>query len=290
MSKKGGSSKAEKEAETAALGDAGRKRIKRLFKAIENRLTFGPVLDPDVADEAKELAKKWKIGAKGRFDTAASRLTTPDLLLLLGGLVVELRPAYHFYEWMAKHHPEELAYWHYLRFKEEILPSIPKPLPKEKYDWKRRRTQSTGKIEQQFGGEPGLMSPYGIQLVAPPDCLDDIFARGAVNMRRLQELFGMDRHRLSENQDLPSVKEGRTRLYDYRAVVKIMGSLLSERPREGGKLARGKPREPWLNSPDLRTRVLDGIEKRVNETSAPKKVAEAFLSLVRKYGGHSGKK
>lgn len=134
---------------------------------------------------------------------------------------------HEFYPWLEKHCPG-------------VLPVQAKLSPKQKQEAKRRRLSAAGGvglIEREFGDAKKaelrnrwmLLSPAFCELLAPsPTCLDDIFAGGGVNMWRLQELFGMERHRIGKI--LPSFKKGRERLYDYRAVVTIMDRLLSEKP------------------------------------------------------------
>jgi hypothetical protein len=99
--------------------------------------------------------------------------------------------------------------------------------------------------------------------------------------------FGIDRHRLRKL--LPGVKKG----YDWQAVVQIMESLLNEELPEGEKLGRGPPRKVWLydpKDPGLRTRVLSGIEARLNSLSVSGKIRTAFLKVIRRYLPDSGNK
>ena len=67
-------------------------------------------------------------------------------------------------------------------------------------------------------------------------------------------------------------------LYDFRAVVRIMKALLSERRRK----KKGRPRKLWLDKPDdpeLATRVLNAIEERMNSLSVREDIRTEFLSV-----------
>ena len=187
------------------------------------------------------------------------------------------------------------------------LPGFGEPLAEEerKKVCERKRSRLhrdfRNSIEYQFGGGaedewrklmlqflPALWLDHPIYKAPPPTCLDKIFARGSVNMRTLEDLFfGIDRHRLRKL--LPGVKKG----YDWQAVVQIMESLLNEELPEGEKLGRGPPRKVWLydpKDPGLRTRVLSGIEARLNSLSVSGKIRTAFLKVIRRYLPDSGNK
>jgi hypothetical protein len=233
-------------------------------------------------------------------------------------------------ERMREHYPNELqnligkswaADWDELNWDELIkignTPKLPEPTPTQKFEWKRggyRWSGGVGLIEYEFGGagEAAWNQPFAPLFGLPyqPTCLDDIFAGKAVSVRSqfvivqvanpffqpgrykpgLQELFGMERHRLYRFlEKIPSVKKGRERLYDYRAVVKIMDALLKEEPAEHKKSLRGKTRRLWLGRADLRTRVLSGIAARINSLSVSRHIARAFLNVVRQYLPDSGK-
>jgi len=79
-------------------------------------------------------------------------------------------------------------------------------------------------------------------------------------------------------------------MYDYRAVKTIMDALLSEKPRRKRKRSGRPPRLPWLNDPLLRTRVLRGIEVRINSLSLPQHIKIAFMTVVSRHLPDSGKK
>jgi hypothetical protein len=132
----------------------------------------------------------------------------------------------------------------------------------------------------------------------PPICLDDIFAGDTVNMDRLVELFGMDRHRFAK--PLRGVQKRR---YDYHAVVKIMDFLLEENHHKKRKRAKpGRPRTLWLKDPkdpDLRALVLIGIAVRIKNIPCQlrrpargikEEIADAFLTVIRGHLPDSGKK
>jgi hypothetical protein len=97
-------------------------------------------------------------------------------------------------------------------------------------------------------------------------------------MRTLEDLFfGIDRHRLRKL--LPGVKKR----YDCQAVRQIMDSLLNEELPEGEKPGRGPPRKVWLYDKKdlgLRTRVLKGIEARLNSFPMREDIKSAFLKVV----------
>ncbi len=175
---------------------------------------------------------------------------------------------------------------------------------KPKKAWERRRRGyrrgGVGLIEYEFGGDREAYQP---------SCLDDILRGGVgedkmlpsllpwvpwiavdtvTNMRRLQDLFGVHRNRFPKK--LPRRRMGREIVYDWCAVVKIMNALLSEKPGERKRPARGRPRRLWLSDPDLRNRALSGIEARINSISVPKEIARKFLTLVRRHRADSAKK
>jgi hypothetical protein len=79
-------------------------------------------------------------------------------------------------------------------------------------------------------------------------------------------------------------------MYDYRAVVAIMDTLLSEQRRKKRRRSGRPPRMPWLNRPALRTRVLSGIETRINGLSLEEHIRAAFLTVVNRHLPDSGKK
>ena len=91
----------------------------------------------------------------------------------------------------------------------------------------------------------------------------------------LQDLFGMHRNRLRKH--LQGKKEGP---YDYLDVVKIMHSLLSEKPRQKRKRRGRSPRKPWLNDPEKRIRVLTEIVARMESLSMSQDVWDAFMAVV----------
>lgn len=154
----------------------------------------------------------------------------------------------------------------------------------------------------------------------PPTCLDDIFTGHSVNMQGLVVLFGRERHLLAKLARL-GIKKGRETRYGYRTVTDIMNALLSEKPRKRKNSTRRRPpREPWLSDPPsapdwrpvnafwdirhycrslrrsvrepLRTRVLTGIEARINGLSepVPKQIKSAFLAVIRHHLPDSGRK
>jgi hypothetical protein len=127
---------------------------------------------------------------------------------------------------------------------------------------------------------------YEFVIFSGQDCLDDIFAGCPVSPNRLEDLFDMDRHRLS------GLLQGDCK-GDYRDVVKIMDVLLKQSSREKRKRGRPPP-EPWLNGFRLRRRVLKRIESRIKSVASgerqidpdnardwKKEIADAFLGVVR---------
>ena len=61
-----------------------------------------------------------------------------------------------------------------------------------------------------------------------------------------------------------------------------MDALLVKARHAKGSV-RGRPRTLWLSDPDLRNRVLSGIEARIISISAPKEIAAPFLDLVHRH-------
>jgi hypothetical protein len=164
--------------------------------------------------------------------------------------------------------------------------------PEAKYERKRRTYtwSDVGEIEREFGDARAAWwqtNPFLAPLIAgpPPTCLDEIFAGDRVDMATLQELFGMHRNRF-QSLKLRSFKDGTKRLYDYRAVVKIMRAL-SEKP--GERKGPGRPLRTWLSKPDLRARLFSRIEWRINYVRARPKIARAFLTLIHRPGDSAKK-
>jgi hypothetical protein len=206
------------------------------------------------------------------------------------------------------HCPEQLENLSFISSMAEYKPFMKKLVadqtPTQRYESKRRMVlwKTVGKIEWEFGGAkqaPTLFgaihpraelgkSAFAAGIVFSPTCLDNIFAGGVINMLELQQLFGMDRNRFPRK--LPCVKKGNQTLYIYEAITKIMDALLSEDPTERKRGAPGRRRQLWLGDPDLRTRVLSGIETRLNNISTSEHIMAAFLAVVHRHLPDSAKK
>src|SRR5262249_5259849 len=188
---------------------------------------------------------------------------------------------------------------------------IKRPNPKAMGEYKRRKPHRPGLIEHEFGGagevqwHQKLKSwPSALGDLYQPTCLDEIFRGGVgevktlpgllsqasisidtrTDMRRLEALFGMERHWFPKN--LPNQQLGRKTLYDYHAVAEIMDVSLNGATR----LVRKKLlRKVWLDKSELRAHVLRGIQERMNTISAPKHVQRVFLKIIRRHLADSGK-
>jgi len=143
------------------------------------------------------------------------------------------------WERILAYYPEQLENLSGKSLMAEVLPFIKervvKKRPKQVYEQKRRGYQwGGGEIQRGFGDASAVALPPGLDspLLRSSDyyCLDDIFLCRRVNMVKLQRFFGLHRNRFPN--ELPSVKEGRELLYNYRAVVRIMEALLSEKRGE----------------------------------------------------------
>jgi hypothetical protein len=214
------------------------------------------------------------------------------------------------------HYPERLENLSFMSFRaawEPLFETLAEEKPKKAWERKRGRYRwigaGVGLIEYEFGGDGEAKwrksSLSGLShLPYQPSCLDHILRGGVgevkmqpsfwgppiavdtvTNMRRLQFLFGIHRDRFPKK--LRGRSMGKMIVYDWQALVKIMDALLSE-PRK--RAVRGRPRTLWLSDPDLRNRVLSGIEARINSISAPKEIATAFLDLVHRHRVDSAKK
>jgi hypothetical protein len=204
-------------------------------------------------------------------------------------------------EGMRKHCPNELQNlinrvadktWPALRDEMIKTGRIKPPKPKEMWEYKRVRPPGVGLIESEFGGAgeaewrrsiPGVFSLHFQGFHYQPTCLDEIFAGRGVNMRRLQELFGVHRNRFPRN--LPSIKNGRERSYNHRAVVKIMNALLSAKRK-----SRGRRLQTWPSDPKVRTRVLSGIKARIKSLSTPEQIKAEFLAVIHRHLPDSAEK
>ena len=257
--------------------------------------------------EAKTLARDWTNPHSAQNPKDRRPLfdgTCNDRTLLLAGLVVALSRDHELVARIRRHFPGELeklsrdsSYADAAAVASACPSTRPEPAPKRKYERKRRRWRrgDKGEIERQFGrytsavSTPSALSPFLLPVPYPADCLDEIFCGGGVNMLRLEELFGIERHRLAKLVDHEDKKR---RKYGHRAVVKIMDASLTKGPRKKRKRSTpGRPRQlPWLNDPDLRTRVFSGVEARINSISMPEHIKSAFLAVVHRHLPDSGKK
>jgi hypothetical protein len=309
-----------------AQADADSAAIADLKRAIEELVLRGAHPGEGIMIEARQLAHQWRAKA-GREGLARPLFdgNTPRTTLLLAGLVVALIPDHRLLEQIRRHYDksEELNLrWHSLRWDSFLadilaayLPRTPKLTPKQAWESKRRR-EHFHLIEWEYGGDltalfrkvyrfdPEIGSHEDLDLrlrewlmcgrqerlkdSAMPNCLDDIFNGGRVNMLRLEALFGMERHQFPKN--LPNTSKGRETFYDYRAVVTIMDALLSEKLREKRRKSGRPPRIPWLNDSQLRMHVLSGIETRIDSLSVQEHIKATFLAVVRRHLPDSGKK
>jgi hypothetical protein len=282
-------------------GGDSEKTIADLFHAIEE-LKCGRAVSLETLHRARELAESWH----SEFGKSSN-----SLVVLLAGLVVvqkrEIQSSVKLRQLFTFSQPEQNL------------------TSKQQYDIARRYVPVVGNIEWEFGGvrPPGTsdMNDSAMNCLKPPDpptCLDDIFAGHSVNMQALVVLFGRERHLLA-TLARRRIKKGRETLYDYRTVTDTMDFLLSENPRKRKKRQRRPSREPWLSDPPahewrpvnafwevrhycrslrssvrelLRTRVLTGIEARINSLSerVPKHIKSAFLAVIRHHLPDSGKK
>jgi hypothetical protein len=106
-----------------------------------------------------------------------------------------------------------------------------------------------------------------------------------VDMRRLEALFGLDRHRFPKELQLYRCRVGTEIVYKWRGVLEIMRALLSEpsrRKRRGKGKKPGPPLRIWPK-PALRARVLSAIEERINVVCVDAEIADAFLDLIKEF-------
>jgi hypothetical protein len=269
-----------------AQTDADSATVADLRHAVEELVIFGTQPEEEIMKEARRLANQWKIklfpedwprplfDSCFRFDE-----TLRNTVLLLAGLVVAFSRDYQLLE-QIRTHLEKVKPSNERFLADALAAYLPriqtKLTPKQLYESKRR-IWHLRVIEGEYSGA-----------IEAPTCLDDIFNGGRVNMLRLQELFGMERHQFPKK--LPSIRKGRETLYDYRAVATIMDALLSGRVRKKRKRSGRPPRMPWLNDPGLRTRVLNGIQARINGLSLKKHIKAAFLAVVSRHLLDSGEK
>jgi hypothetical protein len=288
--------------------DDSQKIIADLTRAIEELVSRRkkPEELEGIIAEAKTLAREWKDPQSAEKPKDRRRLfdeTSNNTTFLLAALVAALRPDHELVKQIRRHFPNELQ-----KLSDESLfadlmaaariwaSTQPQPTAKKKSERKRRRWRRNhfGSIEYQFGGAAEAeRRKFSLSALGDshyePTCLDDIFAGETVNMLRLEELFfGIDRHRLSN-----ALQGVQKRRYDYRAVAKIMETLLSERSRRKRKRRGRSPRNRWLDDPDdpdRRMRVLNGIIAQINRLSVHEKIANEFLTVIRPRLADSGKK
>jgi hypothetical protein len=245
--------RAEEETKDRSDSHHRRQRINELWQELQTDL-----------DRAKELAKD-DVGA-----------TLFQLVALQRDEINYLRPGHMLYEWAKTHARKELDALRAKRLR-PLLARATKFTPKQAYDARMRsrgRYDEVGLIEYEFGGlaEARAGFPYD------PACLDDILCGRGVNMRYLEILFGLERHRFPT--ELPSVRAGRKILYSAFAVAKIMDALISEEPPERERGARGgSEKKLWLSDPDRRKRALLGIASRAYALSFNKQILAAFMAV-----------
>ncbi|HVF73332.1 MAG TPA: hypothetical protein VM940_17145 [Chthoniobacterales bacterium] len=259
-----------------AVREAKVKRIRELFERVQD-LTSG-----DDREELEELV---------------------ELVALQDREIEYLSGFRSAWERVKTHYPAQLKNMSAMALFAELRPHMEamrvKRKPKQTYESKRSQYKlgESGEIENGFGNT----SPCGVEAfdfalpiyqgrlaMCPCPVIDDILAGGAVSMAKLQRLFGLNRNRFPKRP--PSFKKGRERLYDYRAVTKIMNSLLSEQTGSSGGNRQGRPRRGWPCDPAKRTLILAGIVARLKDTGAPKHIADAFTRVIRKHAPDSAKK
>jgi hypothetical protein len=312
---------AERDAKARSESEERQEKIKVLWDLDEQQLKAAkkPTERKDIEQKLKTQKLKKLLNGVRKLADDEKIIDRIHELVELAGLqdrqIEYLTQLRRDWELIQDHYPQQLEnlYWESLMALVQLgLPYLPKRKPETEWEYKRRVQKlpgGVGLIEYEFGGAgqaewrkltslPGL--PY------QPTCLDNIFAGGAVKIRDseeevffigqphripkpgLQSLFGMHRNRFPKN---PPPKDGRETWYDFRAVTKIMEALLGEPERKTS--ARGAPLRLWLNDPDdpdLRTRVLTGIEARIASIPVEKKIATAFLRVVRQFLPNSAKK
>ena len=298
---------ANEESRARAESQDRQERIKELWDLEERTLKAKTAEER----ELKEKTLKWQKLKKLQSDFVRNlpanlfESEKPDLidrvsdLVQLAGLqdreINYLTQFRDHWERIRRHFPVELKNLSTRSFFAEVGKLVPgifaglpkKPSPKQESEAKRRRTWcGTGLIQWEFGGaletwlrtRPLLgVTPDLVPWFTEPTCLDDIFSGGGVNMTRLEDLFGIDDHRFPP--ELPSFKDGVKRWYDYRAVVKIMRFLLRERALTKRK-GPGRSKVLWLSDPNVRTRVLNGIEARINSFECPEQIRREFLDVL----------
>jgi hypothetical protein len=285
MSKKRGGS-------IAGPSDIDSLTILELTRAIEGLVTRGEKPGEALMGCARQLARQWKIKKRPLLEGIET-----NLIQLLGAFVVLLRRDHELVERIRGCFPNDFdnlsdaSELDELReFAAFLLSAGIKlaPKAKQKYESKRRsKWLGIGEIKSQFASAKTAQILCALGPSHSAYCLDDIFAGRGVSMRRLQELFGMDRHRFPKK--LVPIKDGRETRYDYRAVAKIMDALLSERLKKRKMRTGRSPRVPWLHDRDVRTRVLNGIKERIESVSTLQHIKTKFLLVIRRHLTDSGK-
>jgi hypothetical protein len=303
---------AEREAKARRESEDRQEKIKVLSKeckGLPNRRDFDELLD-----ELEKLTNKYGF-------SLSDRLRSLHQLAELQDREIEFLTQFRRdWERIESRYPEQLQNLSDASLMLQLLLVEQAQARDSKKAWEHRRRGyklpgGVGLIEYEFGGageaecqKSMLSSLLGTPLPYQPTCLDEIFRGGVgevktlrligqppitvstvTNMRRLEALFGMNRKRF-RHLSLLSVSRGRECLYDYRAVVKIMDALLGEKATIREEGARGgSEKKRWLGNPDVRARVLRGIEDRMNSISVPQRIKSAFLKVIRSHLGDSGK-
>jgi len=302
---------AEREAKARSESEDRQEKIKVLLKeckGLPNRRDFNELLD-----ELEKLTNKYG-------SSLSDRLRSLRQLVELQDREIEYLTQFREdWELIRAYYPEQLENLRGVCAVAQLQPFIERQLageePKKSWEYKRRLYKlpgGIGLIEYEFGGAGEtewrkLSSLSGMSY--KPRCLDDIFTGGTVKMHDsegdiffigtthripkpgLQLLFGMDRNRFPNNlQSVKNPRNRRERLYDHRAVTKIMDALLSEKATIREEGARGgSEKKRWPGNPDLRACVLRGIEDRMNSISVPQRIKSAFLKVIRNHLADSAK-
>jgi hypothetical protein len=308
---------AEQKENARSDSESRQERIKILWDLSDSEYRQGPnKVVWDLAEKKLKPSKtyelkKLKLEKFKKLLSSFSDLPSNDELISLVELVglqdQEIEYLEQFrreWERIEAYDPEQLDHLSNRSLFAELRPYLESQLskrkPKQKWEDSRRRYKSSkavGLIEYEFGGageaEWRKHSPCaGLGSRYEPTCLDKIFEGGAVKMHRsegpgLQDLFGMERHRFGNG--LLTIKKGREKGYDYRAVVKIMHRLLSEKPPESKRPRRRKTTRLWLSDRSegmlgpngvVALRVLTGIAERSDRLAVSDDIRGAFTAVV----------
>jgi hypothetical protein len=283
----------------------------KLVPNVEESCDTAKDLKKEVEELFAELTSEETFDRPVRDENPKSRITNEpvrslgEIVVLQKSEIEYLRQERRELERIRHYYPEHLQYLSSASLAAEFQPEL-----------KGRAYKGpggVGLIEWEFGGGAEAArrkSSLGWSgLPYEPTCLDEILRGGfgerrtlpgtvnpltgeavvidtLVDMRRLEDLFGLERHRFPKKLQLHRRRVGKEFVYEWRGVVEIMRALLKDKRSRRRRRGKGKKPGPPLRiwpKPALRARVFGRLEERINVVCEDAKIADAFLALIKEF-------